>query len=55
MNKQSEEAVPNPKWTELKPEEEGRTWFKLEDVMLFMGKNAYKCIEVGPPPTKEKV
>jgi len=51
--KEKEVTIFNPDYAALKPEEEGKTWWKLEDVMLCMQPNAYKCFNIGPSPKKE--
>jgi len=42
----------NPAWEALKPEDGGKTWFKLEDCMPGMSKDAYKVIEISPDKSK---
>jgi len=50
MNK---EVKPNPEYLKLKPEDEGVTWWKLEDIMPCLQANAYKEFNIGPPPKKD--
>lgn len=47
----SVKMVENPAWSALKPEDEGKTWWKLEDIMPGMGPNAFKPLNISPKKT----